>query len=127
MIKLSQDGRRLYWTTGTYGFQEGLINMVRIDRVLYILMADGTLQIYLADQGGYPWGDPKLHRFLESNTSRGQFANLAHPREKKDRKQLAMRMAGGKDFLVVCYKDFDEVRLLRPKDDHFARRDGCRA
>ncbi len=121
IVKLTQDGRRLYWSTGTWGFKDGLSQMVRIGRLLYVLMSDGTLQIRLADTGQLPWGIPKLRRIAEFEANRGLFADLRHPREKKEQKGLAMALAGGKDFLAVCYKDFNEVRLLWPKDDTFER------
>lgn len=120
MIKLSQDGRQLYWTTGTWGFaRDGLLDMAKIGQLLYILMNDGTLQIWLAEKGGLPWGDPQLHKLLENDRTRGQFADLRHPGETS--KTSAMRMAGGKDFLAVCYRDFNEVRLLWPQGATFAR------
>ena len=112
MVKLSQDGSKLLWKGGGL---DGLSAMVRIDKVLYIRVGD-ALCVRRADSGQGFWEDPKLRKFVKA-----PFADLRHPRESQEKKSSLIGLAGGKDFLVVCYPDFNEVRLLWPRDDTFER------
>jgi len=115
VIKMTQDGARLLWTTGTYGFHDGLRSMARVGEVLYVLSSNGALDILRADKGGKFHGHPKLARFANA-----PFANLLH--EGDDPKNGgAMSLAAGKDFLVATDLAHDEVRLLWPQDDAFVK------
>ena len=117
VIKLTQDGSRLFWSTGTWGFTDGLQSMARIGEVLYLLRS-GNLEILRADIGGKFYGHPTLRRFPDKGEP---FADLRREDDKAKKQAGPMHLAGGKDFLVVCCTDYDEVRLLWPKDDAFAK------
>lgn len=115
LIKLSQDGRQLHWSAR---FEDGLVGISRIGRVLYLLKGD-KLYIVRVDNGGGFWGDPTLRKYMEqTNAPRGQFYDLQMTRE---RKSPALTMAGGKDFLAVCCRESDEVRLIWLRDDAIDR------
>ena len=125
LLKLSLDGRRKYWDTGTWGLSDGILQVARIDDALYLLDWNARLWIRKAETGQQFYGDPKRRKFAEK---RIPFADLAHVNEvapaQKDRKHQVVYplcMAAGKDFLVVTYEKHDEVRFVWPGIDRILR------
>ena len=125
LLKMSGDGRRKFWDSGTWGLRDGLIGMARMGEVLYLFFANGTLEIRRADTGAGFWGHPKLRKFPEQTLP---FADLIHPNDPRaqikpeSRNQVSeMAFGGGPAFLVVTYRAQNEVRLFWPKDDLMVR------
>jgi hypothetical protein len=118
VLKMSLDGKTKYWDTGTWGMGDGLAGLVRIGNVLYLQMGT-TLDVRRSDNGGKFWGDSKLRRLAVDNVP---LAELIHAGDSRDAKGLRRPyLAGGLDFLVVTYRDHNEVRFLWPVDDRFER------
>jgi hypothetical protein len=125
LLKISMDGRRKYWDTGTWGLQDGLLQLARIDDALYLLYSDARLWIRRADSGSEFWGHPQRRKFAERHLP---FADVLHPSDvrpmpgaKSNGNISPMCMATGKDHLVVTYEMHDEVRFLWPGVDRIIR------
>jgi len=125
LLKMSTDGHKKYWSTGTWGLRDGLIGMARIGEVVYLLFWDGTIDIRRAQNGERFWGHPKLRKFPDKSLP---FADLVHPndpdaqkRPEERKRVLDLGFAASKDFLVVTYPKYNEVRFFWPKDDAIAR------
>jgi hypothetical protein len=116
ILKLSLDGRRKYWDTGTWGFDDGLCQIARIDDAVFILKQDGGLWIRSADTGREFWDHPQRRKFA---TKHIPFADLIHLGDasttspvKTTEVSSPMCMAAGPDYLVVTYEKRDEVRIF---------------
>jgi hypothetical protein len=125
MLKLSLDGRRKFWDAGAGGQRDGLMQIARIDDALYLLDYDARLWIRRADTGREFYGHPQRRKFADKHLP---FADLLHagdsrPTQPKsgNRKIPPMCLAAGRDYLVVTYRDHDEVRFLWPSVDRIAK------
>jgi len=118
LLKMSLDGSRKHWDTGTWGLGDGLGGLARIGNSLFLEMG-ATLEIRRADNGNHFWGVDKLRRFAEQ---RIPFADLFHAGDSRQAQDGPVpNFAGGRDFLVVTYHNHDEVRFLWPMDDKIER------
>jgi hypothetical protein len=125
LLKLSLDGRRKYWDTGTWGLNDGIIQVARIDDAIYLLDMEARLWIRRADTGGHFWGHPQRRKFPEQ---RIPFADLLHTGDvrpsawpKGPQVVFPMCMAAGKEFLVLTYEKHNEVRFVWPGIDKIIR------
>src|ERR1051326_4904266 len=114
IVKVAPDGSRLLGTTGTWGFRQGLMHLASTSDAVYALCAEGIL---VRVGSLRPRPESFLADDVQSLYEAGQVAKVAH--KDGDPKKLKfgdIALAGGKDFLVVCYRQHDEVRILWPKD-----------
>jgi hypothetical protein len=124
IVKISADGRQKFWAGLKNTSDDGLIGMARIGEIVYVLFRDGTLDLIRAATG-------VEESRLQVVGNRRLRLNLLHPNDPEankksiDRRQSLpmwqipiekMVLAGGKDFLVVTYEKYDDVRFFRPKD-----------
>ncbi len=116
LLKLSLDGRRKYWDTGTSGVGDAIFQVGRIEDTLYLLDIFANLWIIRADTGAQFWGHPKRRKFPEKQLA---FADLLYAGDVRSKPGVIppMCMAAGKDYLVVTYEKHDEVRFLWPGID----------
>ena len=142
IVKISADGRQKFWAGLKNTSDDGLIGMARIGEIVYVLFRDGTLDLIRAATG-----KEDLRTKVVGNR-RLRLNDLLHPSDPEankksiDRRQSLpmwqipiekMVLAGGKDFLVVTYEKYDDVRFFRPKDRlipmtksvHVAEPKGC--
>ena len=117
LLKIALDGSQKQWDSRGL-LTSGLAAMARIGNVLYLQI--GTrIELLRADNGQLVWTVPKLRRFAEQNIP---FTDLLHVGDDRAQKKISpMSFAGGKDFLVVTYANYNEVRLLWPVDDKIDR------
>jgi hypothetical protein len=127
LTKLTLDGRKKYWDSRRVGVGDGIVQIARIDDVLYLLDIDCRLRIRRSDTGDHFWDDPQRKVFI-TNPDRPPFADLLHAGDARptDHPQgpvvvFPMCMAAGKDFLVVTYQKHNEVRFLWPGVDRLIR------
>ena len=140
ILKMSRDGRQKFWTTGTWGLADGLIDMARVGEAVDVLFRDGTLDILNAETGAKFRGHHQPGEILElmkrvgfipSNypqarkpDNRMRLADLIHPndpearKDPRDRQNVSeMALAAGTNFLAVIYQKYDDVRFFRAQDD----------
>ena len=125
LLKMSADGRRKFWDTGTWGLRDGLAGMARIGELLYLLFGDGSVDILRADSGARFAGPRGQRGGAEQNPA---FPSLAYSNGVGGRSQtrgkrdvIPMALGGGRDFLVVTYQSCDQVRFFWPKDGIIVR------
>ena len=116
LLKMTLDGRKEFWDTGTWGLTDGLRDIAHIGDTLYLLMGT-NIEIRRAEGAGQFYGDPKRRKFAERHLP---FLELLHAGDDRGKNSSPITMAGGRDFLLVTYRDRDEIRLLWPKDDSIA-------
>ena len=124
IIKTSLDGRKKFWGNGNTLADDGLIGMTRVGELLYVLFRDATLDVLRADTGAEVSSlRVGISKLPSIGHQKMRLYDLIHPDDPEankrpiDRQQVArMVLGGGKDFLVVTYKQYDEVRFFRPKD-----------
>jgi FlgD Ig-like domain len=75
LLKLSLDGRHKYWDTGTWGLNDGMIQVARIDDAIYLLDMEARLWIRRAYTGGHFWDHPERRKFPQQRIT---FADLLH-------------------------------------------------
>src|SRR5438874_2345732 len=117
ILKISADGRKKFWGGLNSNPDEGLIGMAHIGETVYVLFRDGTLDLIHAATGA------EDSRLQSVRNWKARLYDLVHPSDPEankkpiDRKQVSpMVLGGGKDFLVVTYEKYDDVRFFRPKD-----------
>jgi PA14 domain/FlgD Ig-like domain len=134
IVKISADGRQKFWGNGNTLVDDGLIGMARIGELVYVLYRDGTLDLIRADTG------KEVSRLPAVRNRKMRLYDLVHPNDPEankkpiDREKVSpMVLAGGRDFLVVTYEKYDDVRFFQPKDGgitltksvHVAQPKGC--
>jgi len=117
IVKISADGRQKFWGNGNTLVDDGLIGMTRIGELVYLLFWDGTLDMVRAATGA----ENSNLRTIRNQKMR--IHDLVHPDDPEankrpiDRRQVSsMVLSGGKDFLIVTYEKYNDVRFFRPKD-----------
>lgn len=114
IVKLAPDGSKLLGTTGTWGFRQGLVRLAATVSAVYALCEGGNL-ILVGDSRPRPGSH--LAEGVNTLFEGGPIAKVLHKDDDPKKVKFGdMHLAGGKDLLVVCYLQHDEVRLLWPKD-----------
>jgi hypothetical protein len=113
LIRMSQDGKQLRWGAGV---GDGLVDLAAIGDVVYLLFADGALRVFPANGAAFT-ENPKLQDLCAKWVV---FTNLLHAGASGNQFD-AMNMDAGRDFLVVTYRQHDEVRFLWPKGETVER------
>jgi hypothetical protein len=106
LLKMALDGSRKFWDTGTWGLRDGLRGMSRIGKILYLQM-EAVLE---------------LRGFDDGKGMRLSRVDLIHAADDRTQKKISpMCLAGGNNFVVVTYRDHNEVRCLWPHGDRIER------
>ena len=114
VLKMALDGSRKEWDDGTWGHPDGLSGMARFGKVL-CLNFGSSLKTRLVENGKDTWTVPELRRFAGKEFPN---SNLLHAGDDPSKKKISpMSFAGDHGFLVVTYRDYDEVRILWPLDE----------
>lgn len=118
ILKLSTDGKKELWRAM---LPDGLVQMARINDIMYLLYNDATIWVISAQDGKQLYGDPKFRRYAADKIPLAKVLFTGDVRAGAKGSGIKadvspMCMAAESDYLAIAYQNHDKIWFLSSWD-----------